>query len=159
MAKMLCMSILADKCSPQTQKGNAKAKGNRIHYGLVQHWRGGGKIRHPGITAFAGKAYMLADGFRKERMLIFGMQETRSKEGGTSQIGDYHRISPDVTGQAAGDLELWFNTVTLWDKADPATVLAPKDAQIVATGPKFMIVHIGNQWIDMDVIVVHAPHS
>ena len=37
--------------------------------------------------------------------------------------------------------------------------MKPKDAQKVATGPKFMIVHLGNKWIDIDVIVVHAPHS
>ena len=75
------------------------------------------------------------------------------------QVGDYHRIIPDVKGQAAGDVELWFNTVTSRDEVDFATVLAPKDAQIVATGPKSMIVHIGNNWIDVDVIVVHAPFS
>ena len=97
-----------------------------------------------GIADFAGKAYMLADGFKKEKLLIVGLQETRSREGGTSQIGDYHRIIPDVKGQAAGDVELWFNTVTPRDESDPASVLPPKDAQIVATGPKFMIVHIGN---------------
>ena len=52
-----------------------------------------------------------------------------------SQIGDYmyHRSIPDDKGQAAGDVELWFNTVTPWDESDPATVLAPKDAQIEAT--------------------------
>ena len=54
-------------------------------------------------------------------------------------------------------MELWFNTVTHLDEADPATVLAPKDAQIVATVPNVMIVHIGNNWIGMDVIAVHAP--
>ena len=51
-----------------------------------------------GITAFAGKAYMLADGFRKERPVIVGLQETKSKDGGFSQIGDYHRIISDVKG-------------------------------------------------------------
>ena len=71
--------------------------------------------------------------------------------------GDYHRIIPDVKGQAAGDVELCFNTVTPWDESDPAKVLAPKDAQIVSTGPKFMIVHIGNTCIDMDITVAHAP--
>ena len=100
----------------------------------------------------------MADGFRKERLLIVGLQEARSKEGGTFQIGDCHTIILDVKGQAAGDVELWLNTVTPWDEGDPATVLAPKDAQIVATGPKFMIVHIGVHWIDMDVIVAHARH-
>ena len=35
----------------------------------------------------------------------------------------------------------------------------PNDAQIVGTGLKFMIVHLGNAWIDLDVIVAHAPHS
>ena len=42
---------------------------------------------------------------------------------------------------------------------DLATTLKPTDAQIVTTGPKFMIVHLGNEWIDLDVIVAHAPHS
>ena len=112
-----------------------------------------------GVTAFAGKAFMLADGFKKERLLIVGLQECRSKEGGTSQIGDYHRIIPDPKGQAAGDVEIWFNTVIPWDQDDPATTMKPKDAQIVATGPKFMIVHLGNNWIDIHVIMAHALHS
>ena len=56
-------------------------------------------------------------------------------------------------------MELWFNTVILWDAMDPATTLKPTDAQIVATGRKFMIIDFGNEWIDLDVIVAHAPHS
>ena len=66
---------------------------------------------------------------------------------------------PRSQGQAAGDVEFWLNTVTPWDQDDPATTMKPKDAQIVATGPKFMIVHLGNNWIDIDVIVAHALHS
>ena len=97
------------------------------------------------VTAFAGKAFMLADGFENERLMVVGLQECRSKEGGSSQICDYHRIISDPKGQAAGDVELWFNTVTPWDQDDPATTMKPKDAQIVATGPKFMIVHLGNK--------------
>ena len=62
-------------------------------------------------------------------------------------------------GQAAGDVELWFNTVIPWDAMDPATTLKHTDAQILATGLKFMIVHFGNEWIDPDVIVAHAPQS
>ena len=27
------------------------------------------------------------------------------------------------------------------------------------TGPKYMIVHIDNAWIEMDIVVAHAPHS
>ena len=42
---------------------------------------------------------------------------------------------------------------------DLATTLKPNDTQIVATGPKIIVVHFGNEWIDLDVIVVHAPHS
>ena len=56
-------------------------------------------------------------------------------------------------------MELWFNTVIPWDETDFATTLKPNDAQIVATEAKFMIVHLGNEWIDLDVIVAHAPHS
>ena len=102
---------------------------------------------------------MFAEGFKKEKLLIVGLQECRSKDGGALQIGDYHRRIPDVKGQAAGDVELWFNTIIPWDATDPATTLKPTDAQIVATGPKFMIAHLGNEWIDLDVIVAHAPHS
>ena len=112
-----------------------------------------------GVTAYAGKAHMLADVFKKERLMVIGFQECRSKAGGTSQIGDYHRVIPDPKGQAAGDVELWFTTAILWDQDDPATTMQPKDAQIVATGPKFMIVHLGNKWVSIDIIVAHAPHS
>ena len=83
----------------------------------------------------------------------------RSRERGTSQIGDYHRVIPEPKGQAAGDVELWFNTVIPLDQDDLATTMQPKDAQIVATGPTFMIVHLGNKWISIDIIVDHAPHS
>ena len=102
---------------------------------------------------------MLADGFNKERLMVIGVQECRSKEGGTSQIGDYHRVIPDPKGQAAGDVELWFNIVIPWDQDDLAITMQPKDAQIVATGPTHMIVHLGNKWISIDIIVAHAPHS
>ena len=112
-----------------------------------------------GVTAYAGKAYMLADGFQKERSMVIGFQECRSKEGGTLQIGNYHSVIPDPKGQVAGDVELWFNTAIPWVQDDPATTMQPKDAQIVATGPEFMIVHLGNKWINIDIIVAHAPHS
>ena len=111
-----------------------------------------------GVIAFAGKAYMLVDGFRKDKLHIVGLQECRSKEGGTSKIGDYQKVIPDVKGQAAGDVELWFNTVVPWDAEDFKSVLSAGDAQIVATGPKFMTVHFGNTWINMDIVVA-APHS
>ena len=111
-----------------------------------------------GVTAYAGKAYMLSDGFRKEKLMIVGLQECRSRKGGTSQIGDFHRVIPDPKGPAAGDVELWFNTKIPWDQEDSTTTLQPKDAQIVATGPKFMIVHLGNKWMNIDVVVAHAPH-
>ena len=109
-----------------------------------------------GVKAFAGKAQMLADGFKKDRLLVVGLQECRSKEGGARQFGDYNGISPDPKSQAAGDVEVWFNTVIPWDQNDFATIMKPRGAQIVATGPKFMIVHLGNAWIDIDIIVAHA---
>ena len=102
---------------------------------------------------------MLAEGSKKEKLVIVGLQECRSKEGGTSQIGDYHRIMQDVKGQAAGYVYSWFNPVIPWDEMDIATAPKPNDAQIVATEPTFMIVHLGNELIDLDVIVAHAPHS
>ena len=102
---------------------------------------------------------MLADGFAKEKLMIVGLQECRSKKGGTSQIGDFHRVIPDPAGPTAGDVELWFNTKIPCYQEDLTTTLQPKDAQIVATGPKFMIVHLGNNWINIDVLVAHAPHS
>ena len=50
-----------------------------------------------GVTASAGKAYMLADGFKNERLMVVGLRESRSREGGTSQICDYHhRAIPDL---------------------------------------------------------------
>ena len=91
--------------------------------------------------------------------MIVGFQECKSREGGTTQTGDYQRVIPDPKDEAAGDVELCFNTVIPWDQEDLATIMQPKDAQIVATGPKFMIVHFGNDWIDIDGIVAHAPHS
>ena len=54
---------------------------------------------------------------------------------------------------------MWFNTAIPWDAADFATILKSTDAQSVATGPKFMIFDLGNEWIDLDVIVAHAPQS
>ena len=95
----------------------------------------------------------------KKRNSRLGLQECRSKEGGTFQIGSYHRVIPDIKGQAARDAELWLNTVIPWDAEDPKTVLSPGDVQIVAAGPKYMIVHIGNTWIEMDIVVAHAPPS
>ena len=102
---------------------------------------------------------MLADGFQKEKLQIVGLRECRSKEGGTDQIGSYHRVIPDVKGPAAGDVEFWFNTVIPWDAEDPKTVLSRGDSQVVVTGPKFMIVHMGNAWIEMDIVAAYAPHS
>ena len=90
---------------------------------------------------------------------MVGLQECRSKEGGTFQIADNQKVIPDVKGQAAGEVELWFNTVAAWDAEDPKSVLSAGDAQIVTTGPKFMIVHIGNTWIIRGIVVAHSPHS
>ena len=45
----------------------------------------------------------------------------------------------------------------LCDVEDPKIVLAPRDAQKVTTGPKHMIVHIGDAWIEMDIVVAHVP--
>ena len=125
----------------------------------IYHWGCSGKNSTNGVTAFVGKAYMFADGFRTKKLHILEFQECRSEEGGTSQSCDCQRLIPDVKGQAAGDVELLFNTVVPWDAEDPKSVLSAGDAQIVATCPKLIIVHIGNTWINMDIVVAHAPHS
>ena len=35
-----------------------------------------------GVTAFAGKVFMLANGFKQERLVVVGIWECRSKERG-----------------------------------------------------------------------------
>ena len=141
-AKMPCMHFLASYLTPDKQEDPVQ---RNIALSLASYNIGAVAVKAyaNGVTAFAGKAFMLADGLKHERPLIVGLQECRSKEGGTSQICDYHRIIPDPKGQAAGDVESWFNTVIPLDQDDPAITMKPKDAQIVATGPKFMIVHLG----------------
>ena len=88
MAKMPCMSMFSDIISPPTYKEIPKQREiaftmTSYHIGAVAET----SYIH-GTTAFAGKVYMLAAGFRKEKLLIVGLQEARSKEGGTSQIVD-----------------------------------------------------------------------
>ena len=69
------------------------------------------KAYHNGVTAYPGEAYMFADGFRKEKLMIVGFQECKSREGGTTPTGDYQRVIPDPKGEAAGDVELLINII------------------------------------------------
>ena len=107
-AKMPSMHTLASLLTTDTQEDSVK---RNIALTLTSYNIGAvaEKAYANGVTAYAGKAYMLADGFKKEKLMIVGLQESRSREGGTSQIGDYHRVIPDPKGQAAGGVELWFN--------------------------------------------------
>ena len=83
-----------------------------------------------GVIGFDGKVYMLVDEFEKEKLQIVGLQECRSKDGGTSQIESYHRVIPDVKGPAAGDVDFLFNTVIVRShfrfKRRVAVVWAPR---------------------------------
>ena len=78
---MQCMSMLSNIISPPSQKEMPKQR--EIAFTMASYNIGAEaeESRTQGITAFARKTYMLADGFRKERLLIVGLQETRSKEG------------------------------------------------------------------------------
>ena len=87
------------------------------------------------ITAFGEKIAMLSAQFSKHQLLLVGLQETRSRQGGRTQSGDYCRVIPDPNSLAGGDIELWFNTRIPWDPGDPLTVLRPEHATITGTGP------------------------
>ena len=110
MAKMPCMHASAECIAPTKQETAIQREiamtSASYNIGVVA-----AKSFTNGVIAFAGKAYMLAKAFNKEKLFIVGLQECRSKEGGTYEIGDHNRIIPDVNGQAAGDVELWFSTV------------------------------------------------
>ena len=86
-----------------------------------------------GITAFGGKVAMLSAKFSEAKLMLVGLQETRSKQGDRSQAGDYCRIIPDPNSPAAGDTEPWFNTKLPCDPADPVSVLSADHATIVGT--------------------------
>ena len=60
--------------------------------------------------------------------------------------------------QSVGDVELQSNIIIPWDAEDFKTGYFHGDVHMVATGPKFMIVHVGHAWIEMDVLVSHAHH-
>ena len=91
--------------------------------------------------------------------MLVGFQETRSKQGGRFQAGDYCRIIPEPNFPAAGDIELWFNTKFPSDPTDPASMLFLDHATIVGTGPHYLIVNICASWMKIDVVVAHVPHS
>ena len=112
MATMPCMHMLADIIAPPAVDKKAMLKEIAITMTTYNIGAVAEKPYTNGVTAFAGKAYMLPEGLQKERQQIVGLQECRSKEGGAAQIGDYQRVIPDVKGPAAGDVELWFITVT-----------------------------------------------
>ena len=78
--------------------------------------------------------------------MFVGLQETRSRQGGKSQAGDYCRIIPGPNTPAAGDIWLWLNTKLPWDPSDPASMLFPDHATIVAIGPHNMIVTKSAPW-------------
>ena len=102
---------------------------------------------------------MLSAQFSEAKLMLVGLQETRSRQGGRSQAGDYCRVIPDLNSPAAGDIELWFNTRIPWDPIDPLTVLTAEHATIAGTGPHYIIVNICAPWLKIDVVVAHAPHN
>ena len=104
--KMPCMHTLATHLMPDKREDPVQRNIAFSLSGVLQYWSRCRNNYTNGVTAFAGKAFMLTEGFKKERLLVVGLQSCWSKEGGTSQIGDYHRIIPDPKGQAAGDDEL-----------------------------------------------------
>ena len=78
-AKMPCMHTLAGYLTPDKQEDpvqrNIALSMASYNIGAVAE-----KAYVNGATAYAGKAYMLADGFQKERLMVIGFQECRSKE-------------------------------------------------------------------------------
>ena len=81
-AKMPCMHTLASYLMPDKQEDPVQR-----HIALsLASYNIGAVAQHRytnGVTAFAGKAFMLEEGFKKEQLLVVGLQECRSKEGGT----------------------------------------------------------------------------
>ena len=102
---------------------------------------------------------MLSSQFSEAKFMLVGVQETRSRQGGRSQAGDYCRVIPEPNSLAAGGIELWFNTSIPWDPNDPLTVLTAEHATITGTGPHYIVVNICAPWIKIDLVVAHAPHS
>ena len=70
---MSCMHILANYLTPDKQEDPVQ---RNIALSLASYNIGAvvEKTYINGVTAFAGKAFMLADGFKKERLLIVGLQ-------------------------------------------------------------------------------------
>ena len=85
-AKMPCMHTLAEYITPTNQQDTTIQRDIALTLASYNIGAVAEKSYNNGVTAFTAKAYMLAEGFRKEKLLIVGLQESRSKEGGTSQI-------------------------------------------------------------------------
>ena len=102
-AKMPCVHTLASYLTSDKQEAPVQRD---ISFTLASYNIGAvaENVYTSGVTAFARKAYMLAEGFKKERLLVVEFEECRSEEGGTSQIGDYHRI---IQIQRAKRQETW----------------------------------------------------
>ena len=62
-----------------------------------------------GITAFGSKVAMFSAQLSEAKLMLVGLQEARSRQGGRSQAGGYRRVVPDPNSPAAGDIEFWFN--------------------------------------------------
>ena len=86
MATMLCVHLLEAIIEPPMQERSFVLRDIAFIMASYNIGAVAEKAYNNGVTAFVGKAYMLADGFRKENLHIVGLQECRSKEGGTSQI-------------------------------------------------------------------------
>ena len=111
------------------------------------------------ITDLVGKLQLLAGRYKARNLHLVGIQEARSRKGGQHQVGDFLRIVPNTEGPAQGDVELWINTSLAWDPEDPGTKVSHQDVQIFATGPRYVCVSIRNNWLALDVVVAHAPHT
>ena len=97
--------------------------------------------------------------FSKHQLMLVGLQQIRSRQGGRTQSGDFCRIIPDPNSPAGGDIELWVSTRIPWDPCDSLIVFRPEHGTIAGTGPHYILVNLCAPWIQLDIVVAHAPHS
>ena len=111
-----------------------------------------GQEGHPGKIAY------VREQFQTHHLNFLGIQEARTDQSSSLTSGILRLASGHVCGQLG--VELWANLrqPVAWQGHQPL-FLVRQDFVVVSASPRHMLVHVYNQFVDLWLLVAHAPHS
>ena len=112
-----------------------------------------------GDWGHAGKTLYLRQQFQAMRLLLLGLQETRTPEAFSTGDGVLRLCSGHAEGGLYG-VELWINTCIPYGHLDKTPMyLKASDVQVLHRDPRILMVRVETPHVQWAIIVGYAPQS